>query len=75
MSLQLRTTDELVRIAESGAGFRLNAHTRPINDLVRIAYAASASGAQITFYGLNSRTTDELVRIGNAGKGSVILEG
>lgn len=48
---------------------------RPTADLVQIAQAARASGAQVTFSGLNVRPTAELVRIGQTGAGVVVLEG
>lgn len=75
MSFEMRSTDELVRIASAGGGFRLDASMRSTDELVRIASAASNKGSQVTFAGLKLRTTDELVRIGSAGKGTVILEG
>ena len=75
MSFGARSTNELVRIAAAGGGFRLDAAARSTDELVRIAAAASSNGARITFYGLGARSTDDLVRIGAAGKGSVFLEG
>ena len=53
----------------------MEAAVRSTADLVRIAQAAKASGAQVTFSGLNVRPTAELVRIGQAGAGVVVLEG
>jgi len=75
MSFEMRTTDDLVRIAAAGGGFRLDAAMRTTDDLVRIASAASTKGAHVVFAGLKLRTTDDLVRIAAAGKGSVFLEG
>jgi hypothetical protein len=74
MSFSVRPTNDLVRIAAAGGGFRLSAAVRSTDDLVRIAAAASSSGARVSFAGLNVRPTDDLVRIGAAGKGSVSFE-
>jgi DNA replication protein len=75
MSFELKSTDDLVRIAAVGGGFRLDATLRSTDDLVRIANAASAKGSHVVFAGLKLRTTDDLVRIAAAGKGCVFLEG
>ena len=74
MSLKSKTTNELVKIATSGAGFNLNVSRKTTNELIKIAAAASTSGAQLTFSGLASRTTSDLVKIGTAGKGCVVIE-
>jgi hypothetical protein len=70
---EMRSTDELVRIAAAGGGFYLKASVRPTLDLVRIA-AAAAQGARIHFSGLGMRPTDEIVRIAAAGKGSIVFD-
>ncbi|MFH2134185.1 MAG: hypothetical protein ABII81_03280 [Pseudomonadota bacterium] len=75
MSFELKTTDDLVRIAAAGGGFVLDASLKSTDDLVRIAAAASNKGARVTFSGLKLKSTDDLVRIGAAGKGCVVLEG
>jgi hypothetical protein len=75
MSFEHRNTDDLIRIASAGGGFRLTARHRQTDDLIRIAAAAKNSGAQLIFTGLTHRQTEELIRIGSAGKGSVIFEG
>jgi DNA replication protein len=75
MSLQDRSTDDLVRIAEAGAGFKLDVAGRSAEDLIRIADAASSWGVLVTFDGVGDRPTDELVRIAEAGQGSVEFEG
>ena len=73
MSLKTKSTDELVRIALAGGGFKLNASLKSTDDLVRIALATSTHGNKLTFSGIN-KSTDELVRIALAGKGNIILE-
>lgn len=68
-----RSTDDLVRIAAAGGGFRLDASGRPIDDLVRIAAAASGKNATMILENTTNRATNDLVRIAAAGKGSVIF--
>ncbi len=75
MSFEMRQTDELIRVAAAGGGFRLDASMRHTDDLVRIAAAARGAGCTVTFAGLNLRTTADLVRISAAGRGHVVLEG
>ncbi|MFA5093328.1 MAG: hypothetical protein WC543_05250 [Candidatus Omnitrophota bacterium] len=74
MGLELRLTDDLVRIAASGGGLRFQATSRLTEDLVRIALAGSNSGARLYFLGMSSRLTEDLVRIALAGKGAVVFE-
>lgn len=66
-----RTTEDLVRIALSGASFWIKPTGRTTDDLVRIAAAMRQSGGQLTVLGTVGRTTEDLVRIGSAGKGHV----
>jgi len=75
MSLEGRTTEELVRIAEAGGGFRLDAAGRSTEDLVTIASAASSWGVRMVFAGMTGRSTDDLVTIADAGEGTVEFEG
>lgn len=70
-----KSTEDLVRIADAGGGFRLNARDRLTEDLVRIAAAASNNQARLYLTGLSGRSTDDLIRISSAGKGSVVFEG
>ena len=49
----------------------MDAKMRTTDDLVRIAAAASNSGARVEFQGMKMRTTDDLVRIAAAGRGAV----
>jgi DNA replication protein len=74
MAFEALLTDDLVRIAAAGGGFRLQAGARTTDDLVRIASAGSRHNARLIFVGLGARTTDDIVRISAAGKGSVFFE-
>src|SRR5689334_905040 len=49
MTLSNRTTDELVRIAHTGGGFRLDTSGRQTEDLIRIATAARTNNATVIF--------------------------
>jgi hypothetical protein len=73
VTLSNRTTDELVRIAHTGGGFRLDTSGRQTEDLIRIANAARNNNATVIFAGMGMRTTDDLIKVGNAGKGCVIF--
>ena len=75
MSFEGRSTEDLVRIAEAGGGFRLDAGGRSTDDLAKIAGAASSWGIRLVFAGMNGRSTDDLVRIADAGEGCVEFEG
>ena len=75
MSFADRPTEDLVRIATAGAGFRLDAAGRPTDELVMIAAAASDWGVRLIFEGVEGRTTDDLVAIAKAGEGNVEFEG
>jgi hypothetical protein len=74
MSLSMRTTDELIKIATAGGGLVLEAGRRPTDELARIAAAAKRSGASMIFRHVAARKTEDLVRIAAAGKGTVIFE-
>lgn len=75
MSFQDRPTEDLVRIATAGGGFKLDAVGRPTDDLVMIAGAASDWGVLLIFAGMDDRPTKDLVRIAEAGQGNVVFEG
>lgn len=75
MSFQSRPTEELVRIAVAGGGFRLDTAGRSTDELVTIAAAASEWGVRLVFAGVEDRTTDDLVRIADAGEGTVEFVG
>jgi len=74
MSLGKMPIDDLVRIAQAGGGFRLDATHRYPDELMQIATAAKTGGATVIFYGMSTYYTDDLIRIATAGKGSVIFE-
>ena len=75
MSFENTSTDDLIRIAAAGGGFRLDVADRPADELVRIAAAASDWGVRLLFAGVSSRSTDDLVRIADAGEGCAEFEG
>jgi hypothetical protein len=62
---------DIIRIAESGGGFRMRAELRPTEDLIRIADAAARQQARVIFTGLTNRSIDELCRIAVQGQGYV----
>lgn len=66
-------TNDLIRIANAGGGFKLSAARRDINDLIRIANAAGGKG-RLVLVDAGRFTTNDLIRISNAGKGSVYFE-
>ncbi|WOH55295.1 hypothetical protein [Bradyrhizobium sp. BWC-3-1] len=71
---ELRSVEELMRIASAGGGFRLDAHHRSTEDLMKIAYCSKASGARITFTNMAHRQTNDLIRIASSGAGNVSFE-
>lgn len=74
MAFETRSTDEIVRIAMAGGGFRMDGSRRHVDDLVRIAMAGKSKRSRIVFTGLDSRTADDLVRIALAGGGCIQFE-
>jgi hypothetical protein len=75
VSFQGMSTEDLVRIAKAGGGFRLDAAGRPTADLVKIAAAASDWGVRLVFAGMAGFSADDLVKIAGAGEGCVVFEG
>ena len=73
--MKTRLTKDLVQIAVAGGGFKLDAGTRPISDLIEIASAAARGGGTIYLTGMNKHPTGDLIQISEAGKGHVVLEG
>lgn len=74
MSFNTKLTSDLIKIANAGGGFRLDAKTRLTDELVHIAAAAKNGGATVIFSGTGIFPTHDLIQIGAAGKGSVIFE-
>jgi DNA replication protein len=69
--LDQKGTNELIRIAAAGGGFTLNGQHRTPEDLMRIAAAASITGARLTLTNIGSWPANDLIRIAAAGKGAV----
>lgn len=71
---EVLSVENVVRIAESGEGFTLQAATTPLPDLLAIAAAAGRSGARVRFRGLGDRPLEDLMRIMVASQGQVVIE-
>lgn len=69
-----RTVEELIRVAAAGGGFAVSAARLGVNDIVRVAAAASGTKARLYVTGCGAVATNDLVRIGAAGKGAVFFE-
>jgi hypothetical protein len=67
MHIETGSTEELVRRAVVGGGFKVEASQRATEELVRIASAASRAGGRVVFFGLNPRPFSDLLRIVAAG--------
>jgi hypothetical protein len=74
MSFEHHSIADVMRIAGGGGGLTMAVGTRSVDDLVRIAGAASARGARIVFTCMTTRAIDDLVRVGGAGKGAIVFE-
>ena len=74
MSLAKMPVDDLIRIAQAGGGFRLDATHRSLDELMQIATAAKTGGATVIFSGMSAYYADDLIQIATAGKGLVIFE-
>ena len=70
----MKTIDQLVRIAAAGGGMRVSATGKTVDQLVRIAAAASTKQGQIAVTDTQFLTVDQLVRIAAAGQGCVFFE-
>lgn len=68
------STDDLIRVASSGGGLRLQA-AYGTDALIRIASAAAGKGARVTIVNASGLGLAALIRIGSAGKGCVSFEG
>jgi hypothetical protein len=70
---ELKDLNDLIRIANAGGGWEMEAGLRSTNDLVRLANAAGGKG-RLVLNGMTLRPTEDLIRIANAGKGSVFFK-
>jgi hypothetical protein len=75
MRLGKMPVDDLIRMANAGGGFRLDATHRYPAEPMQIATAAKTGGATVIFSGMSAHYADDLIQIATAGKGSVIFEG
>lgn len=74
MRFETIATDELIRIAHAGLGFKLSARSKPLSDLLRIADAAKDKGATITFTEFSGLSDYDIKRIQLASEGHVLFE-
>lgn len=74
MVFEPRPTEDLIRVAVSGGGFRISVGVRHTEDLIRIAAAAKQGNARVYFKGVSVRATEDLIRIASAGDGAVVFE-
>jgi len=70
----MKTKDQLIHIAATGGGLRLNGANWSKDDLVSIAAAAVSKKARIVIYNADMKTQDELIHIAAAGQGCVFFE-
>jgi len=74
MAFETHLTEDLVRIARAGGGFRLNASTRKTEDLILIAGAAKIGGCNVVMIGMNARISEDIIKIAEAGMGHISFE-
>jgi hypothetical protein len=74
MAFETHITDDLVRIARAGGGFRLNASARKTEDLILIASAAKNGECNVVLIGMNARISEDIVKIAEAGRGHISFE-
>jgi hypothetical protein len=68
------SVDDFVRLALVGGGFEIDAQRVQVDDLVRIALAASSKGARLRIKNSQHIPINDLIRIALAGKGSTFFE-
>jgi hypothetical protein len=68
------TVDQIVQLVAAGGGIRVNARGKTLDQLVRIAAAASHRQAKIVIKNTSFFTCDQLVSIASAGKGCVFFD-
>jgi hypothetical protein len=70
----LITPDSMVSILSAGGGLRISTRGLTVDTLMRLANAASSSGATLILHDLAFITSDNMVQTGHAGGGRVIFE-
>ena len=68
------SVDKVMRLAEAGETFTLEAGDCPMQDLVLIAAVIGQSRARVRFRGLHDRPIEDLMRLTVASQGRVVLE-
>ena len=72
--LELKSTEDLMKIVAAGGGIKIGTKQRSTEDLMRIAGATGHKGSRVIFAGMSHRSTDDSMRIGAAGKGHILFE-
>ncbi|MGD9402282.1 MAG: hypothetical protein PVF95_08465 [bacterium] len=70
----LRSIEELIKIAQAGGGFTMDASRCTTEEVLRVARVAGECGAEVRISRICGKTTDDLVKIAIAGKGHVFFE-
>ncbi len=72
--MSMRTTNDLMRIAAAGGGMELDLGAFPVDDILRIAAAASNKpGTRLVLYNIGALALNDLLRIAAAGSGAVVF--
>jgi hypothetical protein len=74
MHFENRPLEDLIHIAAAGGGFRIDARHWTVQNLIRIAAAASGQGPRVIISGVGNLTVENLIHIGAAGHGAVMFE-
>lgn len=69
----MRSIEDLLRIVNAGGGMTVEG-TRPIEDLMKLVRAASASKAKLIIMDSEYKSTEDLVRLAGAAGGQVAFE-
>jgi hypothetical protein len=70
----LRSIEELIKSAEAGGGFTMDASTCSTEDVLRVAKVAGECGAELRISRICGKTTEDLIRIATVGRGRVFFE-
>lgn len=70
--IMYRPLEDLLRIIRAGAEITVDG-TRPMDELLRLAQAASAGASKLIIAESEYKTADDLVRIAEAGKGKIVF--